>query len=493
MIGPMKRVAPAAIVLLLAVGIAFLPAFRAKYTNWDDPEYVGAARAPLPVLCTAFISGHFHPLTMLSLALDVRLFGMNPAEMHAVSIALHAVTSLLVLFLLFELTGSVRGALAGALFFAIHPLRVESAVWISERKDVLFGLFYVAGLLAYLAHLRRGLSIAWTVLLFVLSLLAKGTAITFPFAMLLIDFWNAADVPPPWRDSFAAFLRRRGGFFLLSVAGGVMAVVAQHSGKPLPERVHFTMFERLLLVCHSFLMHVAREIAPVNLSAFYRNPDSVQAIDWLSAAAVVILAIALIASLRRFPRVFTGGAFFAITLLPMLPLLQMGKTIAGDRYTYIPAVGLSLLVAAGVARLSIRIAAAVTAIGALLLGMLTWQRCFVWHDATTLWTSVIEYDPDTAVAWNNLGVALYADGDSARGFAALNRAVELDPCYLLALYNRAHLAFEGENDVERENRDIDRMLACDPGNRDALALRGRLLQKQRDRSRGPLRSSMSFG
>jgi tetratricopeptide (TPR) repeat protein len=458
----MKRLGTAAIVLLLAIAVSYVPAFRAKYTNWDDSQYVGAARQPLRVLCTAVVTGHFHPLTMLSFGLDVRLFGMNPTEMHAVNVALHAGVAMLVLLLLYELTGSTLGALAGALFFAIHPLRVESVAWISERKDVLYGLFYVAGLLAYLAHVRRGASIAWSYLFFVLSLLAKGSAMTFPFALLIIDFVERGR--PRIADKLA--------MFVLSIAAAAGSIAALHWHGTGLAAVHVSAPQRILIACRALVMYISREIVPLNLSAFYRY-EAVGLAEWLSAAAIVVLAIAVMASFRRFPRVFAGFAFFAVTIAPMLPLLATGNAMAADRYTYIPSIGLSFVVALGVARMPARAAIAAMLVAGTLLGALTWRRCEVWHDAIALWTSVIEYDPAVAVAWNNLGHALSSGGNRPAAIAALSRAIELDPCYLLALRNRAQQVAE-LRDYERALRDVDQILRCDPQNAGARAMKSAL-------------------
>jgi tetratricopeptide (TPR) repeat protein len=461
-----KRLGPAAIVLLLAVGLSFVPAMRAKYTNWDDRVYVGAARQPLPVLLTAIVTGHWHPLTMLSLGLDVRLFGMNPTEMHVVNVGLHAIVALLILQLLNELTGSVAGALAGALFFAIHPLRVESVAWVSERKDVLMGVFFAAALLTYLAHRRRGLSIGWTYLLFVLALLAKLTAISLPLALLVIDYYEERRLR----------IREKIPMFLLSVAGSVGAVAAIRSAGPELTRFHFTFGERVLLAARALVMYLSREIVPANLSAFYVYPSSIGAPEWWSFIAVVVLGAAVLASAARFPRVFAGFAFFFLTLAPMLPLLATGNAFVTDRYTYLPSIGLGLAVALGVMRLSMRTAIAVIVAGGAILGALTWRRCEVWYDAKILWLSVIDYDPTLALAWNNLAHERRTAGDWRGSFAAVDRALELDPCYGTALRNEAAW-FDEAQQYALEMRDIEQMLRCDPSDPRGWVLKGELLMK----------------
>jgi len=462
----LKRLAPAAAVLLIAIGISFTPALRAKYTNWDDVDYVGSARKPVRSLVTDIVTGHYHPLTMLSLGLDVRLFGMSATEMHAMNVALHAATSLLVLLLLFQLTGSVRGALAGALFFAIHPLRVESVAWVSARKDVLMGVFFAAALLTYLAHLRRGVSIGWTYLLFVLAILSKANAITLPFGLLLLDVAE---------QGRARFLDKI-AFFIISIAGAIEATLAIHSQGGTLTQFHFTAGQRMLLVGRALVMYAAREIVPLNLSAYYRYHATIEAADSLSFIAVVCLAIALLASVRRFPRLVAGIAFFVLTIAPMLPLMATGNTIGADRYTYMPSIGLAFVVATGVALLSARSAIVLLVAGGAILGTLTWLRCEVWHDAETLWQSVIDDDPNVPIAWNNLGHARISDGDRRGAFLFFTRAIELNPCYFTALRSHA-LELDLIGQYELEMRDIDQMIRCDPNNPVAWKMKSDVLKK----------------
>src|SRR5437667_6014321 len=164
-----RPLAIASLLLVAATAIAFAPLDDAGITNWDDGVYLQSASAPLPTLLTAPVLGNVHPLTMLSLALDERLFGVRARELHAMNLLLHIAGSLCVLLFFSELTGSAFGALAGALFFAIHPLRVESVGWIAERKDVLCELFFAAALVAYVRHIRRGTHFGWVVAFFVLA------------------------------------------------------------------------------------------------------------------------------------------------------------------------------------------------------------------------------------------------------------------------------------------------------------------------------------
>src|SRR5262245_39231422 len=166
-----RRLWIASLLLVAATAVSFAPLQDAGITNWDDGVYLQSASMPLGKLLNARVLGNFHPLTMFSFAVEVRLFGVHAGELHAMNILLHAGASLLVLLFLFELTSSELGALAGALFFAVHPLRVESVGWIAERKDVLCALLFAAALLAYARHLRRATHFGWVFVFFLLAVL----------------------------------------------------------------------------------------------------------------------------------------------------------------------------------------------------------------------------------------------------------------------------------------------------------------------------------
>jgi len=472
----------AAAVLAAAIAVSFAPLFRAGITNWDDEIYLRAASAPLPALVTAPVMGNYHPLTMLSLALDQRFFGTRAAELHAMNVLLHALASLCVLLLLIELcsgrlqpAGS-RGdrlkpaatlALAGALFFAIHPLRVESVGWIAERKDVLCELFFAAALLAYVRHIRRGAHFGWVCALFVLALLAKATAVVFPLATLLIDFLERRRP----RGSQTAAL------FAVSAIAGAGAILAQRGPGALATvpGFAFSPLERALLACRALVMYIARELVPVNLSAFYGYPKSTSMGDVACAAAVVALIIALAAAAHRRRPLFFGLAFFLVAVAPTLPLLSIGRTMAADRYTLLPSIGLGYLVALGVAALRRNAAVAAIVAGGIVLSFATWQRCEVWRDSLSLWTSVIDYDDRVPLAYNSRAIARIAAGDANGARLDLDRALTLDHCYSAALRNRALLAGR-TGDLAAADRDLERAIRCDPFDALAWQMRCSLLE-----------------
>jgi hypothetical protein len=390
--------------LLLAAAClaAFAPAFTAGVTNWDDDLYV---RAPESQRISAgtfthLVFGSFHPLTIFSFAIEQQLFGRSGFVLHATNVLLHAASAVLLFFLLQELGAFSFGAFAGALLWAIHPLRVESVVWIAERKDVLCTLFFIAALIAYG---RRRLMLTFA--LFALALLSKGMAVTFPLAMLSIDYLQRRKA-----------LLEKIPFFAMSAAFAAIGFAGQQPKAAI---------NGLPLVCQTFLFYLGKIFLPIRLNAIYLYPHRIL---WWSVPAVIALVIIAFAT-----RV-SGFAmlFFVSTIAVVLPFVSWSDTVAADRFTSIPSIG----IAYAIAFITKPKAWPVIAIIAAILGLLTFERSRVWHDSISLWNSVIATDPRIAQAYNGRAAALFARGDVAGARRDIDRALAIDPCYAPALRNQ---------------------------------------------------------
>jgi len=297
--------------LLAATCLAvFAPAYTAGITNWDDEMYLRSS----PVF-TTFVMGSYHPLTVLSFAVS----GRNPIVLHATSVVLHAIAAILVFFLLQQLGAAAFLAFAGALIWAVHPMKVESVVWISGRKDVLCGVFFVAALIAYVKN-RKWLTFAF----FVLALLSKGTAVSFPLALLAIDFlqrkrMRIADKLP---------------FFAMSILFGVIGYIAQRPGA-----APLWSLDKIPYSGRAFFFYIGKLLLPVNLSAFYPFPSAPTIADWIAPLLIVILAVFAI---RERTMAF-AFFFFTVTIAVAFPMFLAGRTIAADRFTYIPSIALAVI------------------------------------------------------------------------------------------------------------------------------------------------------
>lgn len=463
-------------VLLVAVTvIAYLPALDNQFTNWDDTGYVtenylirDLSGHGLQRIFSANVEGNYHPLTVLSLALDFRSHRLDPAGYHATAVALHVLNTLLAFVMVVMLTNSTAVGALAALLFGVHPMHVESVAWIAARKDLLYTLFLLASCIAYIACLRApkgrwaayGLSLA----LFVPALLSKGMAVCLPLVFLLIDL----HVRRKWK---ASVLVEKIPFFLLALGFGVVAIVFQQQrGAVQPLDVH-PFPERVLFAFYGVSSYLVRFIVPLDLSAFYPYPSPATGPPpyfFLAPVLVAAIAYAVYRLRRRLPLLLFGTLFFLVTVVSVLQLYPVGNAIIADRYTYLPYVGLGIamgeLVRRRVAGSALAqglqrwmVVAALVFWGAALVTV-TRARCDVWTDSLSLWNDVIARHPQVAVAYNNRALAYKNRGEMDRALADLTRALTLNPGDPDALANRANWYFQqGKYDSARV--DLDRALA----------------------------------
>ncbi len=412
------------LLVLAATLAAFAPCLSAGFVSWDDQAFIldnpmlrGLDAAHLRAMAGPFIGGVWIPLTWLSLALDHRFWGLEPAGYHLTSLLLHAAAALLfyeVCLLLFEpklKKNAAAAAALAALFFALHPLRVESVAWIAERKGVLGGALWLAALYA---HLRRRRAAAFAA--FALSLAAKPNGLTFPLVLLVLD---------------AAWLRKRPSarayapYFALSAAALAATVVA---GRTAGANSHLHAPGAAWGVgqaLYGLLFYPWKTLLPSGLAPCYPpKPWFGQWCRELAAlgGAVAAAAAALFAGRDRFRPAAVAAAGFALAVLPTLGLVQHGLLFsAADRFSYLPCLGFAALFGAalgsgGTAR------RLVAGVWLACLGTMTWRQCAVWRDSLSLWTATAERSP-SALAEGELGTAVVAAGRSEEGAELLKRVI----------------------------------------------------------------------
>lgn len=441
---PRRSLDLSVVTVAVAAFIAFLPALSGGFV-WDDFDYVknnpilhAHGAAVLAKIASLVVVGNYHPMTMASLAIDNALFGPGPFVFHLTNVLIHAINAVLVLRLLLALGMRRDAAWAGAVLWAVHPLRVESVAWISGRKDVLFVCFFLAALLAYLRHVKEdagprrafGLSLAF----FACSLLSKGSAVAFVPVLFLIDWFLD-------RRPTTTTLKEKVPFVVLAIAFGVVAIGAQQSAGAIPVGEPYGPIARLAIGCYGLGYYVVKTVAPWGLAALYPYPPAATSAPppgaYAAIAAVVAAAGLIVASRNRFRALALGAGFYLATVALVLQIVPVGGALAADRYSYLPAVGLSVALAAVLTRLAFRraIAVVVIAVSVLLAGA-TWARCGVWHDAMSLWNDVLAKQPNAALAYQNRGVAKAAAGDHRGAIADYDAAIRLSPSYADAWANR---------------------------------------------------------
>jgi protein O-mannosyl-transferase len=468
---PHQRTEPwLALGLVLAVLALYWPVRTHGFVNYDDEVYLtdnphvarGLDWGELGWLFTHEHAANYHPLTWLSHMLDVELFGLEPGPHHLVNVALHALNAVLVLYLARALLGSAWAAGLAAALFALHPLRVESVAWASERKDVLCASFYLGALLAYLRYGRAPSAGRYALVLglALLALLAKPMAVTLPCALLLLDLWplERLERARPWRPESGAgrvWLEKLPLFALVAAASFVTwkaQVVAGAASGTTTVPLDLRAWNALTTVG----VYLRQSVWPAELCVFYPLTAVVDDAARTALRTPALLALGGLAAsgflawrLRlRAPWVLTGLAWFVGLLVPVIGLKQVGSQAHADRYTYLPLVGVAWIVAGGAAALARRgrtERAAVVALALAALAALTVaarRQLATWRDTRTLFERALAVDPRNYVAHASLAADALAAGEVelARTHAAEALAIyPLDPASLTTL-GRVELA-----------------------------------------------------
>jgi len=445
--------------LVAAGAFVYAPVRHHEFLNFDDPQYVSENRHVTnglsgPALSWALTTGHasnWHPLTWLSHQLDVELFGLDPGRHHLTSVAIHLVNTLLLFGLLHAMTGALfRSAFVAALF-AVHPLHVESVAWIAERKDVLSALLFLLTLGAYLGYVRRpgGSRYAAVVVLFALGLMAKPMLVTLPFVLLLLDSWPLGRVESSstWRRLIVEKLPLMG---LAAVSSLVTLVVQQRTVQSL-ERLPLS--RRFATAALAYVWYAAKVAWPSRLAVLYPYPAVVIAWQVIGAAAAVG-ALSLLAW-RASPRhsYLTVGWFWYVgTLVPVLGLVQVGSQPWADRYTYIPAIGLFIVVAWGAADLAsgwrhrdllLAAAAGIVLFGGVLVAR---RQVGYWRNSVALWEHALDVTTENYRGESNLAHALAKQGRTEEAVTHYEAALLIKPDFAEA-HNNLGLALVDQGKV----------------------------------------------
>lgn len=444
--------------LALATLALFWPALRCGFVNYDDNLYVyenpharaGLAPASIRWAFTAQLVEHsphadnWIPLSYLSHLAAVALFGLDPMGHHLVNIVLHAANACLLFAFLLAATKSPLRSAAAAALFAWHPLRVESVVWISERKDVLSGVFWWSSLWAYVRFARRpsAARYAGAALLYALSLLAKPVGVSLPLVLLLLDAWPLRRWPAlaALRSGNERAARAAGRLLLeklpfIAMAGAVSLLTLRVHQNPLHAWEGLTLTWRIANALCAYAGYIEAFVWPSGLAVFYPHPGS--SLPPARLACSVLLLAALSAAVwrwgRRRPYLAFGWLWYLGTMLPMAGLAQVGNQAMADRYTYIPQAGLGVAVVWLLAdellrrRASGRAAAVAAALPLLALTAATRAQIRHWTDSVALWRRALAVTERNAVACLSLGIALLERGKDAEALGFLEDAVRLHP------------------------------------------------------------------
>jgi hypothetical protein len=419
-----RWIVPGCVVALVVV--AFLPALHHGFLNWDDaknyldnPSYRGLGPRHLAWMLTTFHMGHYIPVTWITFGLDYLLWGMNPAGYHLTNILFHAATTLAVYFLSLRLlrlalVGSLEsdlriGAMLAALLFAIHPLRAESVAWVTERRDVVSGLFYVLTVTAYLKAVdgtdRARPRWYWTsVALFAGGLLSKSIVASLPVVLLALDVYPLRRLggtggwrrPHVWLEKIPYL-----ALGAAAAAVGFLALFTLGNSRSLAE---MGSLYRTVLSIYGLTFYLWKSVMPFGLSPLYQLDFTVTWLHFGAVAALLGLAVLL---RRRWPAFTVAAIAYVATLLPVLGVFQNGPQAVADRYTYIACLGWAVILG-GLATRAWKgraVARVVLSVWILATGPLTWEQVGIWRSSVTLWSHAVALAPDSRAAHFNLAAA----------------------------------------------------------------------------------------
>ena len=433
-----------------------------EFDNYDTAKYVynnNQVKAGLTVkgfkwAITTFYFSNWHPLTWLSHMLDVQLYGLHPGRHHLTNVLIHIVNSILLFAILRRMTGDLWQSGVVAAFFALHPLHVESVAWVAERKDLLSTFFGLLVLWSYRRYVENpGVGRYVPVLLFfLLGLMSKPMMVTLPFVLLLLDYWplqrldfgTAKKTEPLAKQGSAGWFLvvEKLPLFVIAAASCFITVYAQRAGGSIGSMDVYPFYIRISNALTSYVSYIGKMIWPAKLAVIYPYDRLLPA--WQSWSACCLIAGITLLSLRCYksrPWFPVGWFWFLGTLVPVIGLVQVGTQAMADRYTYVPLVGLFIIIAWGIFELLARWSyqklnyAVIAVVSSGVLMAVTWQQIGYWKNSVALFQRAVDVTENNFVAENNLGHALLMDGKFAKAAEHFKKSLEINPRFAIAHLN----------------------------------------------------------
>ncbi|MEI6433780.1 MAG: tetratricopeptide repeat protein [Bacteroidota bacterium] len=438
-------------VILPVVFLAFSPILDNGLTNWDDPDLIidnplirTLSFDNLKTIFTTFYFGNYQPLHLAVYSVEYHFWQLNPAGYHAVSLFLFLIITSLVYYFIY-LIGNRRILIAiiATALFAVNAMRVESVAWAAERKDMLYALFYVASLIAYVKYIlsadeSKGMPkiryLVYALVFFVVSVFSKVMAVSLVGALVFLDYLYA-------RRLTVWLVLEKIPFVIISIILGLVQVKAAASTHTIDTSGQFDFIDRMLIVCRNLMFYIYKMLLPLDLSAFHPYPVRLAGQAWpvefyIAPAFALLILILFIWSLRKSRTMVFCIGFFISALALVLQFVAIGPALFNERYSLIPAIALSFALAMLVDRLIIRYPSAkpvlfgVTGIYFVFMFVLTFVRCNVWQTSLILWDDVLAQYPRASIALNNRG-KIYGNelGNTTKALEDLSAAIASDPGY----------------------------------------------------------------
>jgi tetratricopeptide (TPR) repeat protein len=492
------------LVLVAIVLAVYTQVVNHQFLNIDDDVYVtlnphvinGITGKNIIWAFTSFDAGNWHPITWLSHMADVQLYGLNPSGHHLTNVVIHTASSLLLLLLLFRLTDSLWQSSFVAALFALHPLHVESVAWIAERKDVLSALFWFLTLLIYSEYVakRKPVLFMLTLFSFTLGLMAKPMLVTLPIIMLLMDFWpldryrsdENKQCGQQLFGNIIILVKEKIPFFVCSLFSCVMTIYSQQQAGAVSFFSEIPFWIRFENALTAYVKYIVKTFWPVGLGVYY--PFHLYIPLWQAISSFLVLlifSVVVILARRRYPFFLVGWFWFLVSLLPVIGLIQVGGQSMADRYSYIPLIGLFIMLAWGVPEISkgIKYREFILALPACLvifaITVLTWQQIGYWRDSISLYKHTLQFTDNSYLVNNNLGRALAEKGDIDAAILEYQKVLRIFPNDPVTLINLGD-AYAKQGNLEAAIQAYQDALRKRPDNTDALNGLGIIFSRIKD-------------
>lgn len=455
------------VALVALILIVYAPVRHYGFVDLDDPQYVsenpfiagGLTWNGVKWAFTSVYASYWLPVIWLSHMLDVQLFGLNAGAHHVTNVILHAANTVLLFFLLCRATGAPGRSAFVAALFAVHPLHVESVVWITERKDVLSTLFLLLTIWVYVEYARnpsRGRYLA-SLSFFVLGLMSKAMLVTVPFMLLLLDVWplrrvalDRRPLPPEQRKVLRRLVVEKTPFLALAIVAAVATYLTQRLTGAVANTSQIPVTLRLENATVSYMAYIAKMFWPTKLALFYPYPLRLSPVA-VGACALILAAFTglVLRYWRRYPYLAVGWLWYLGALIPVIGLIQAGDQARADRFTYVPLIGLFVVIAWGACDLVRRtdILAALAAVAVVAATVIGRVQVEYWRTNVGLWEHALQVADESYVARTNLGLALFAQGKVDQSIPEFRAALRIRPDFAEA-HNDLGVALANRGDID---------------------------------------------
>jgi tetratricopeptide (TPR) repeat protein len=454
--------------ILIICFVAFLPSLQAGFVNWDDDDYVVKNRmikslANIGDMITTPVQGNYHPVTMFSLAINFAMSGLDGWSYHFFNMVFHLVNCWLVFRLVMLLSKrNLVIAFTVAVFFAIHPMHAESVAWVSERKDLLYGMFFIAGLISYTRYVdtdsRKQYYLAF--LFLVLSILSKPAAVIFPVVLFCIDILRA-------RKLNGKLFAEKIIFLVPSIIMGAITLMAQKDVGATDTLGVLSIGSKVLFGFYGIMTYFFKMIVPLNLSVFYPFPainQKLPTVYYVSPVFSILLAVVFFYFLKRNRVISFGISFYIANLLLVLQLFSVGSAVIAERYTYIPYIGLFYIAGWMINRYAkgnLSKANYIILPITLLFTILTFNQASVWKSSASLWDQAIRNQPSSRAYDNRAAVYNDVEKNPAKALELYSEAININAIDEQAYINRGNI-YLNSNQLDLAYRDYQKALSLKP-------------------------------